>query len=308
MINGETRFNWLSVKSYLQWGSVRRRRGCVGVSTSGWTWSPSVSGLNAASSPDEALRKIFAIVLQEKQSHQCCLKGNQDSKYMQTIKDKASIISNQKENKMTFCVKSFQGITHNIDLQNISEYLISEFNPIILRYRVWYDFSIHFVFRGLTFHQGWIGSQGGTWWKTQQEILAVQSHPCRSCWSVFPSNFPSRTTSITAPKKHMPVLGPWFFCMLPNLANGISFRSCPTFHETLAVHEITHSLSPNYRNTSIIWLMVVSRSTTSSGTRHMSEVIQENFLRNRNMGLVVHLSELLDHLCLKQDRGGGAVG
>ncbi|KAK3104431.1 hypothetical protein FSP39_001869 [Pinctada imbricata] len=43
-------------------------------------------------------------------------------------------------------------ITPN-DLSNISTYLMSDLNPVILRYRVWYDLSIHFVSRGLEFHQ-----------------------------------------------------------------------------------------------------------------------------------------------------------
>ena len=30
---------------------------------------------------------------------------------------------------------------------------MSESNPVILRYRVWYDLSIHLVSRGLEFHQ-----------------------------------------------------------------------------------------------------------------------------------------------------------
>ena len=30
---------------------------------------------------------------------------------------------------------------------------MSDSNPVILRYRVWYDLSIHFVTRGLEFHQ-----------------------------------------------------------------------------------------------------------------------------------------------------------
>ena len=30
---------------------------------------------------------------------------------------------------------------------------MSESNPVILRYRMWYDLSIHFVSRGLEFHQ-----------------------------------------------------------------------------------------------------------------------------------------------------------
>ncbi|XP_056001561.1 uncharacterized protein LOC130048610 [Ostrea edulis] len=39
------------------------------------------------------------------------------------------------------------------DLIKISEYLYSAENPIILRYRVWYDVAMHFVTRGLEFHE-----------------------------------------------------------------------------------------------------------------------------------------------------------
>ncbi|KAK3089650.1 hypothetical protein FSP39_005342 [Pinctada imbricata] len=39
------------------------------------------------------------------------------------------------------------------DLQKISTYLTSGVNPVLLRYRVWFDLSIHFVSRGLEFHQ-----------------------------------------------------------------------------------------------------------------------------------------------------------
>ena len=39
------------------------------------------------------------------------------------------------------------------DLMKISTYLVSEENPVILRYRVWYDISLHFATRGLAFHQ-----------------------------------------------------------------------------------------------------------------------------------------------------------
>lgn len=35
----------------------------------------------------------------------------------------------------------------------ISTYLHSASNPVILRYKVWYDLAIHFVSRGLEFHQ-----------------------------------------------------------------------------------------------------------------------------------------------------------
>lgn len=37
------------------------------------------------------------------------------------------------------------------DLMRIPEYSVD--NPIILRYRVWYDIAIHFVTRGLEFHE-----------------------------------------------------------------------------------------------------------------------------------------------------------
>lgn len=39
------------------------------------------------------------------------------------------------------------------DLMRIREYLYSVDNPVILRYRVWYDIAIHFVTRGLEFHE-----------------------------------------------------------------------------------------------------------------------------------------------------------
>lgn len=39
------------------------------------------------------------------------------------------------------------------DLNKINTYLFSAHNPVILRYRVWYHIAIHFVTRGLEFHQ-----------------------------------------------------------------------------------------------------------------------------------------------------------
>ena len=39
------------------------------------------------------------------------------------------------------------------DLDKINTYLYSDNNPVILRFRVWYNIAIHFVSRGLEFHQ-----------------------------------------------------------------------------------------------------------------------------------------------------------
>jgi len=39
------------------------------------------------------------------------------------------------------------------DLLKISTYLHSEINPVVLRFRVWYNLAIHFSSRGLEFHQ-----------------------------------------------------------------------------------------------------------------------------------------------------------
>jgi hypothetical protein len=39
------------------------------------------------------------------------------------------------------------------DLDKINTYLFSANNPIALRFRVWYSIAIHFVSRGLEFHQ-----------------------------------------------------------------------------------------------------------------------------------------------------------
>lgn len=45
-----------------------------------------------------------------------------------------------------------KSVVNNEDLEKISTYLHSTVNPVILRLRVWYDLSIHFVSRGLEFH------------------------------------------------------------------------------------------------------------------------------------------------------------
>ena len=46
-----------------------------------------------------------------------------------------------------------KSVVNSTDLMKISDYLSCVDNPVILRYRVWYDLSIHFVTRGLEFHQ-----------------------------------------------------------------------------------------------------------------------------------------------------------
>ena len=39
------------------------------------------------------------------------------------------------------------------DLSKIDGYLVTNQNPVILRHKVWYDLSVHFVAKGLEFHQ-----------------------------------------------------------------------------------------------------------------------------------------------------------
>jgi hypothetical protein len=47
-----------------------------------------------------------------------------------------------------------KAVIEKLDLEKICSYLHSDINnPVILRYKVWFDLSVHFVSRGLEFHQ-----------------------------------------------------------------------------------------------------------------------------------------------------------
>jgi len=47
----------------------------------------------------------------------------------------------------------YKNIISVSDLDKINTYLFSANNPVVLRFRVWYNIAIHFVSRGLEFHQ-----------------------------------------------------------------------------------------------------------------------------------------------------------
>ena len=145
---------------------------------------------------------------------------------------------------------------------------MSESNPVILWYRVWYDLSIHFVSRGLEFHQqeffpasnrrhwhriccsltwnkakvlaGWIISPGDTSWQTHvcnkrsslsSRILArvVRAY---TRWDHFSlQSLLQRSTCQSSVSEYL---------VSCKTLQTVSFsKFMPIFHEILAVHEIT---------------------------------------------------------------------